>query len=87
MIGILYSHDRAITPTKGDTTMKTINAATDQNNTTNYYIDTDGDIHNTMTAATEFGPCVAKVVVDALFVGSAEEMEAAALRKYHQAIK
>lgn len=62
--------------------MKTINAATDQNNTTSYYIDNDGDIHETLAAATEFGTCVAEVIVDGFYVGSLEEMKAAALRKY-----
>lgn len=65
--------------------MKTINAATNQENTTSYYIDNDGDIHETLAEATEFGSCVAEVIVDGFFVGSADEMKAAALRKYLEA--
>ena len=66
--------------------MKTINAATDQNNTASFFIDADGDIFDTLEEASEVSSCVAEIVVDGLYVGSLDEMRAAALRKYQAAV-
>lgn len=61
--------------------MKTVNAATNQENTAEYFVDVYGDIHETLEDAEEMG-VAGKVIVDGMYVGSAEEMRAAALRKY-----
>lgn len=66
--------------------MKTINAATDHANTASFFVDSDGDIYGTHADASEFGICVAEVIVDSLYVGSLDDMRAAALRKYQDAI-
>jgi hypothetical protein len=59
--------------------MKQINCAT-SSNTASYFIDQDGDILESLHDATS--PVVAEVIVDGFYVGSADEMRKAALRKY-----
>lgn len=61
--------------------MKTVNAATNQENTTEYYIDVYGDIFASKEEAEVCG-IEGKVIVDGFYVGSAEEMKQAAKDKY-----
>ena len=63
--------------------MKTVNAAKTENTAT-YYVDVYGDIFETESEARELG-ITGRIIVDALFVGSANDMRAAALRKYNAA--
>jgi hypothetical protein len=62
--------------------MKQINCTTPGNtdNVASYYIDSEGDIFE--CSADSIEPITAEVVVDGFYVGSAEEMRKASLRKY-----
>lgn len=61
--------------------MKTVNAYTDADNTTDLYIDVYGDIFWTLEDAQIMG-VAGKVIVDNFYVGTPEEMKKAALRKW-----
>lgn len=60
--------------------MKTVNAATQTENTAEFFITFDGDIVDSEDEC--FGECHGKVIVDSFFVGSIEEMRKQALQKY-----
>lgn len=65
--------------------MKTVEAYTDKDNTTTFYIDIYGDIFDTAEEA-EFCGIAGRVVVDAFYVGSLSQMRASALEKYQAAL-
>lgn len=63
--------------------MKTVNAAKNQESTATYFVTNYGDIRETADDIIE--DCeviVGKVIVDSLYIGSADQMRQAALRKY-----
>jgi hypothetical protein len=62
--------------------MEQINCTTPGNtdNVASYYIDAEGDVFESPADSIE--PITTEVIVDGFYVGSAEEMRKAALRKY-----
>lgn len=67
--------------------MKVIDASTQQENTTSFFVDIDGDIHDSFHEANGFSICVGEVIVDGFHVGSTNDMRLSALRKYREATK
>lgn len=66
------------------TTIKTVNAATSQNNTATFYICCDGDIFDTKEEAEITGPISGVIIVDGFYCGSLDDMRSAAKEKFLQ---
>lgn len=66
------------------TTIKTVNAATNNDNTAIFYISCDGDIFDTMKDALITGPLSGIVIVDGAYCGSLDDMRSAAKEKFFE---
>lgn len=64
--------------------MEKVNCATQTENVASFFVDVEGDIFDTLEAADVCG-VVAEVVVDGFYVGSLDDIRAAALAKYNAA--